>query len=125
MKKTKWLDRRVSYPGPYLTLVLSKKELKRAVKGIWKGAYDMPSSGAKTWMFNNPKGEVCCVVGLSKSAMSRKPVEIAGLLVHEAVHVWQAYVDRIGEQNPGDEQEAYAIQGISQELMYEYSRRIK
>ncbi len=54
----------------------------------------------------------------------RKPVEVAGLLVHEAVHVWQAYADHIGEAQPGREQEAYAIQCIAQELMAEFARRV-
>ena len=54
----------------------------------------------------------------------RHPVEVAGLLVHEAVHIWQQYADRIGEDEPGREQEAYAIQAISHELMAEFARRM-
>lgn len=65
-----------------------------------------------------------CIVALDTSR-SRNPIEIAGLLVHEAVHVWQEYCDSIGEAFPGKEQEAYAIQAIAQELMDEYSRRLE
>lgn len=32
--------------------------------------------------------------------------------------------DHIGEQNPGREQEAYAVQSIAQELMSEFARRM-
>ena len=53
----------------------------------------------------------------------RNGVEVAGMLVHEAVHIWQEWCDHYGETNPGREQEAYAIQAISQELMAEFARR--
>ena len=46
---------------------------------------------------------------------------IVGLIVHEAVHVWQLVRKDIGESNPSSEFEAYAIQAISQELIEAYS----
>jgi hypothetical protein len=52
-------------------------------------------------------------------------VQIAALLVHEAVHIWQQYCADIGEKEPASEQEAYAIQSISQTLMEEYARRLE
>lgn len=75
---------------------------------------------ATTQILTNPKGEMTCVVCLN--AGDRNTVEVNGLLVHEAVHVWQAYAQRIGETRPGDEQMAYGIQSIAQELMAEYER---
>ena len=39
-----------------------------------------------------------------------------GLLVHEAVHVWQFMCERMHEDAPGDEIEAYSIQHIFLEL---------
>jgi hypothetical protein len=49
---------------------------------------------------------------------------VAGLLVHEAVHIWQEHCERIGEDSPGRETEAYSIQWISQQLFWEYVRQV-
>jgi hypothetical protein len=54
----------------------------------------------------------------------RTSVEIHGLLLHEAVHVWQRVKQRMGETNPSTEFEAYSIQSIAQDLfeMFEESQ---
>lgn len=124
--KTNWLERRVAKPGPYLTLCLSEEELRTATKKLTDDRMPFPMSGALCSTFTNRRtNELCAVVSLSLVAQEhRNAIEMAGLLVHEAVHVWQAYAKHMGETNPGDEQEAYAIQAISQELMAEYARRI-
>ncbi|WP_342371423.1 hypothetical protein [Acinetobacter sp. D009] len=53
----------------------------------------------------------------------RKVREIYGLLLHEAVHVWQKVKKLMGENEPSSEFEAYSIQAIAQDLfkMYEES----
>ncbi|MFV5376499.1 hypothetical protein [Acinetobacter calcoaceticus] len=53
----------------------------------------------------------------------RKLVEIYGLFLHEAVHVWQKVKKLMGEKEPSSEFEAYSIQAIAQDLfkMYEES----
>ncbi|WP_284086984.1 hypothetical protein [Acinetobacter pittii] len=53
----------------------------------------------------------------------RKFIEIYGLLLHEAVHVWQKVKKLMGEKEPSSEFEAYSIQAIAQDLfkMYEES----
>lgn len=50
-------------------------------------------------------------------------IEVACILVHEAVHVWQKCVEYIGERNPGREFEAYSIQAIAEMLMREWVRQ--
>jgi hypothetical protein len=79
---------------------------------------------ATTHILTNQKSELVCIVTM-QGWEEREPIEVAGLLVHEAVHVWQEYCHRIGEQNPATEQEAYGIQCISQELMAEFVRLTK
>ncbi len=50
-------------------------------------------------------------------------IQVYGLLLHEAVHVWQIVKRRMGEREPSVEFEAYSIQAIAQDLfeMYEES----
>lgn len=126
MKPT-WLDRRVAAPGPYLTLVMSQDEFDAALRHF-KMPLGTPyllnaRADAAVHFFDNRSGDSVAVVALGDTT-GRSSVEIAGLLVHEAVHIWQTHRESIGETHPGREQEAYAVQGIAQELMAEYARRL-
>ena len=126
--KTRWLDRRIARPGPYLALCLSAEEFRAAIahlKVTEFPAWINRGADATVHFFENPDGKTVAVVCLADSRKRREPVEVAGMLVHEAVHVWQAYCREIGERNPGDEQEAYAVQSIAQELMAEFARRMR
>jgi len=122
----RWLDRRIAHDGPYLTLVLSQKEFDAALRhcGVPPGTKWLSTdhAHATAHYLTNQRGEQVCIVALGPWG-TRNGIEIAGLLVHEAVHVWQQYCDWIGEHTPGREQEAYAVQSIAQELMAEFARR--
>lgn len=125
-QKYKWLDRRIARPGPYLTLCLSQDEFDDVLTKL--KVRDRPlfvnhGADATAHHLFTEKGGHTTVVCLSGHEQ-RSPIEVAGMLVHEAVHVWQEYCDTIGEKAPGREQEAYAVQAISQELMAEYARRM-
>ncbi|HEE6574468.1 UNVERIFIED_CONTAM: hypothetical protein KWE62_17950 [Acinetobacter baumannii] len=50
-------------------------------------------------------------------------IQVYGLLLHEAVHIWQIVKRRMGERDPSVEFEAYSIQAIAQDLfeMFEAS----
>ena len=126
MKPT-WLDRRVAAPGPYLTLVTSQDEfdavLRHCEMPLGTPYLSSARADATVHFFDNQSGDSVAVVALGDTT-GRSGVEIAGLLVHEAVHIWQTYRENIGETHPGREQEAYAVQGIAQELMAEYARRL-
>lgn len=123
---TKWLDRRVAKPGPFLCLCLTPEELKHTSKKLTQWPLEFPEWGARAYQFvKDGTNKICVIIALAEdSQKNNSPIEIAGMLVHEAVHVWQYYAEKMGEVKPGDEQEAYAIQAISQELMAEYARRI-
>lgn len=125
--KTRWLDRRIAHPGPYLALCLSDEAFQTAMRRLniknppeW---IKTPRAHATVHHCNNSENELCCVVCMVFEP-HRDSIEIAGLLVHEAVHIWQEYASIIGETNPGREQEAYAVQCIAQELLAEYRRQL-
>ncbi len=124
--KTRWLDRNIAAPGPYLTLCLSREEFLAVMKRLkvpWQSEW-CPQERGCVRQFKDPTAGLCCVVCLN-GVTGRDPIEVAGLIIHEAVHVWQAYAEDIGEESAASEQEAYAIQCIAQELMSEFSRRMK
>lgn len=121
--KTRWLDRRIGAQGPYLTLCLSEDEFHAAVKHLKCQPTEWVTKSAAVHTYASPRG-ITCIVCL-RPGPDRSPIEIAGLLVHEAVHVWQEWCDDIGETHPGREQEAYGVQAIAQELMAEYARRVE
>ena len=123
----KWLDRHISAPGPYLCLCRTKKEYAAAVKHLNAEEYpsflSTPQADATTHIFTKDN-KLTLVVCLG-DCTGRDPLEVVGLLVHEAVHVWQQYCQYYGEHSPGTEQEAYAIQAISQELLGAYRESLK
>jgi hypothetical protein len=80
-----------------------------------------PDSDARTTSFEKADA-LRILVTLHERNDNRDPVGVVGLLVHEAVHVWQGMQDHIGESQSSKEEEAYAIQLISQELMVAYSQ---
>lgn len=124
--KVNWLDRRVAHPGPHLALCLSEAEYVKAMKVLGQSAappwIKTPQAHATAHYMTNQDSSLAVAVCLS-GFEGRDPIEVAGILVHEATHAWQAYAEHIGETDPGKEQEAYAIQSISQALMGEFAAR--
>lgn len=125
-ESVRWLDRRIACPGPYLALCLNQPQFDAVCDKlkIARQPFIMNDhSDATAHYLEGPQG--LCVVVCLRGTRGRDPIEVAGLIVHEAVHAWQEYAARIGEHTPGREQEAYAIQSISQELMAEFARQME
>jgi len=125
--KTVWHDRSL-VDGPYVTLVFSEEEYLKATKhsgipkaerGSWLGS---PQSNGTCTTFTMDSKLICIVAVQLEAAVEN--VSVQGLLIHEAVHIWQNYRRHIGETNPSDEFEAYSIQSISQRLLDAYESRL-
>lgn len=122
--KVEWLNRHLIV-GPYLALCFNQNDYASVLKHLkLDSVHDFVNAGANatTHCFTNPEDDLVCVVCL-KDDRNRTPIQVASLLVHEAVHVWQNYCAAIGENSPSSEFEAYSIQAISQRLFEEYVRR--
>ena len=124
--KVKWLKRHVAAHGPYLALCTTQEQYNLALKHLKiniQEKYVSDNALATLHTFIHEPEGIVCIVCINKQD-GRKPSEIIGTLVHEAVHVWQEYAKYIGEDSPGKEQEAYAIQAIAQELVQSYSDQL-
>lgn len=122
----KWLNRDLVV-GPYLALCTTEADYQRVLRHCkiprddWdKWVHD--GADATTHEFTNSNGGHICAVCIRPS--EKQGPQIAGMLVHEAVHVWQYHCRSIGEREPSWEFEAYSIQAIAQRLMYAYAETL-
>lgn len=126
MKKSKWLDRRLIELPCYYRLVLTEKDFKSELKRMKMNHVDYiknPQSHAVCQFFEGKDGKRIVLVCL-REGMKFSAVEIYGLLVHEAVHIFQDWCEHVGENSVGKETQAYAIQSISQELILSYNQQM-
>lgn len=128
---TRWCSRNLFVTPIYYALVISEEayyeecansKISRMEAGTWLQHAD---SHATTTFLADADGDLFAIVSLNPAkAQGRTAIQVAGLLVHEAVHIFQRTCDRIGEVNPSSEFEAYSIQWIAQELMEQYSAQV-
>jgi len=128
--KVDWRDRCL-FRGGYLTLVTSQPEFEQALRDldipVEGHPYLNPGAHATTHSYAPVNGTIACIVGINfEDAQQQEPIDVAALLVHEAVHVWQKEEGACGAIGCfGTEGEAYGIQNISAELMRAYAKKLK
>jgi hypothetical protein len=122
--KIRWGDRSLSGLAVTYTLCLTEAQMHLVMDDLGVPVQDRPKfvpRGRDACVHNltDPDGNVVAVLCMY-GHQDRPAIQVAGLLVHEAVHIWQEHCSCIGEENPGVENEAYSIQGIFQELAVMY-----
>jgi hypothetical protein len=123
----KWLDSTL-ITGNWFALCLTEKAFISEMKKM--KVFDSPrwindSAQATTHLFTSDSGSRCAIVCIDPTQLEQRTgVQVASILVHEAVHVWQDFAEFIGERNPSIEFEAYSIQNISEQLMSSYKQHI-
>ena len=83
--------------------------------GVEASPPDMKTNVGCVCDFSNPDtGETFILVAVRDSGAG--PEELMGTFIHEAAHVWQRIKRAVGEDAPGDEMEAYALEHIALEI---------
>jgi hypothetical protein len=124
---TAWLNKTL-IEGDHLAVCTTEADYYRTLKSLKIPIADwdrwlIQDALATTHYFTTPKGSRVTVVCIPVKPEA-DGIDVATLLVHEAVHVVQEYFRYIGEDNPGSEIEAYAIQNVSASLMRAYRDRL-
>lgn len=112
--------------GPFIAMANSEEEFRKQMKSLTKKDFGIPwlrdNAYATVNVFTSDDGDLAIIVSIPLKPKDEDFV-VVSTLTHEAVHVFQAWCEHIGEDNPGKEVEAYAVQNIFAHLMGEYSRR--
>ncbi len=130
MKNITWCSRYLIASTYYYALATNEKNFYKEIKKFKIERGDIPywvkpSSAATTHFLSAKGGKRAAIVCIDpKDAKQYTGVQVAALLVHEAVHIWQAFSRDIGETEPSSEFEAYSIQWLSQELLNAYYKLV-
>ena len=104
------------------TLVQSKEQMKEA--GYKKSEFLSMKCSAQVTFGTNKQGKNEAVVQLS-NVQFKSRIAIFGLLLHEAVHIYQELKRLMAENHVSAEFEAYSIQRIAQDLFWSFEESEK
>ena len=127
-KKSNWLNRVLVHSSHHLALCLTEEQFHQKLKEMKVHKKNYPpflgswhSHATTHFLVNEGQKSAAAVICLRDNS-KYSYAETAALICHEAVHVWQAIRETLGEKEPSSEFEAYSIQNIVQTLLYEYDR---
>lgn len=113
-KSVLWLDQ--GWQPAYIGFCPSRTAWNREMRKMGVKNEPWPEAPASTQTFEY-KGALCIIVTLGpESDRGHTRIGIAGLIAHEATHVWQYIRKHMGETDPSVEFEAYSVQAIFQNL---------
>jgi hypothetical protein len=125
-----WISRDLIVSPIYICLCINEKQFHKALRHLAIAKNDYPdylktphANATVHFLINNKTGKECAIICLGNTK-GIETLQIYSLLIHEAVHIWQAIKDHIGESKPSMEFEAYSIQAICRRLMYDYKEMV-
>jgi hypothetical protein len=119
VSKVIWCDR--GWQPYHYGFCPDEKAWHREMKRLGVDPQPYPTSAGRCTHLSNMKDAADCTI-VTIAAIKRPKVQIVGLIVHEAMHVWRAVRESIGENHPSAEFEAYSMQSITQNLIYAYEK---
>lgn len=100
----------------YLCKTIKKyHKVLKSIKQPYDTEYLTKNAAMTTWTFSCGAA-VVCIGDMAGKSMN----EVVSLLAHESVHIFQAHMEGMGEDSPGNEITAYAIQAILEDLLELY-----
>ena len=117
-----WLNRSLyTTPVNYCLLTTEAQYLREMKKlGVTNPDPWLGGAVACTHHLSNRHGDLCALVCYPVK-LKIPPHHVAGVLAHEAMHIWRVMREHIGETSPSSEFEAYAIQHIVGNLHWAYN----
>ena len=132
-KRMVWLDRTLIRSHLHIGIAFHGKEVKHEMKRlridksmihqVYHDNWTHTDADATTIFLDNAQAREHLAIVLVHKRCPTKPHLIGGVLAHEATHIWQAIKETMGEEAPGHEMEAYAIQSITTKLLHAYYER--
>ena len=121
--RTIWLDQgwQPVAIGFYPTRKAWEREMKRLKVKPEAYPFDSPVNGDAHWLENGTTGEAVILIGVNEELIGDDPTTLICVLVHEATHVFDWICEHMGENEPGGEMRAYAMQHIVRGLLNAYS----
>lgn len=116
-----WCDRGL-FPVKYC-FCPNEKAWKRLLKKMnVRQDIPYPTVAGRCTSFTSAGQQPICVVTMGKCSDGSEPsvIQVAGIITHEATHVWQEVREQMNEHSPSKEFEAYSLQFIATELLYAY-----
>ena len=122
----KWCDRTLILSPYCYGLCRTEAEFQRELKRLkvprsrWP-EFMLTAHANATVHFFEELGDIgTCAIVCVGPTKGVSLTQIYAMLTHEAVHIWQAILDHIGENHPSSEFEAYSLQAITQNLILAY-----
>ena len=116
-----WLDRPNSFPSLHMMLCKSQSDFDKAMRYLKHPTMPWLPEGSNACthhLEHTPSGDEIAVVCIDLSSKPKNmDIEVIGLLLHEALHIWQLNKLFINEKEPSREFEAYTAQFIAMQLI--------